>query len=340
MPSLSSQGIPWESLGVPWESVSAHSQGIPWESLGVPWELIFVAVGCCFSKGEAIMTLFPLTDCCLLLGVDPKTLRQWLASAHLSCSVHLTDARLKCLTPSQLHHLATLHDRFLPDPLPGEASERSSSTVVRSPFAPATSPQERAAPEEAAPPPEADWHQQLALLQDRVATLQEQVIQLALALVQQQHVHPDGRGAVAASPLASPVAPAPKAPAAPVVHDHPVPPTSAQANQPHRTRALPLLEERTDGQVVVISPTQGVLPLIPDSPEWFDWLSSLTAFAFQSQHGRFSATRKFRDGHRIQSWTVHRSLNGRSCSLYLGLTPTLTLARLQEMTTAVQARLT
>jgi hypothetical protein len=24
------------------------------------------------------MTLFPLTDCCDLLAVDPKTLRQWI----------------------------------------------------------------------------------------------------------------------------------------------------------------------------------------------------------------------------------------------------------------------
>ena len=54
----------------------------------------------------------------------------------------------------------------------------------------------------------------------------------------------------------------------------------------------------------------------------------------------FSATRKFRHGKRIQSWNVHRSLHGRSCTLYLGLTPVLTLARLQEMATTVQARLT
>jgi hypothetical protein len=33
-------------------------------------------------------------------------------------------------------------------------------------------------------------------------------------------------------------------------------------------------------------------------------------------------------------------LHGRSCTVYLGLTPTLTLARLQEMATRVQARLT
>jgi len=92
--------------------------------------------------------------------------------------------------------------------------------------------------------------------------------------------------------------------------------------------------------VVAISPTEGVLPLLPDSPQWFAWLSCLTAFTFEGQNGRFSATRKFRHGQRIQSWNVHRSLHGRSCTLYLGLTPTLTLARLQDMAAAIHARLT
>jgi hypothetical protein len=279
------------------------------------------------------MTLLPFTDCCVLLGVDPKTLRLWLTSAHLSCCVHPTDARLKCLTPSQLHQLAALHDRFLPDPLPGEASARSASAIVPSPLAPATPLQE------AASAPEADWRHQLTLLQERVAALQEQVTHLALALVREQQLHWDVRAAVALPSLPT-VASAPSAPAAP---RHPVPTrltASPQPNQPRRTRALPLIEERTDGQFVVIAPTQGVLPLVPDSPEWFDWLSSLTAFTFQSTHAHFSATRKFRKGQRIQSWNIHRSLHGRSCTVYLGLTPTLTLARLQEMATRVQARLT
>lgn len=66
----------------------------------------------------------------------------------------------------------------------------------------------------------------------------------------------------------------------------------------------------------------------------------MTSFSFEGQHGRFSATRKFRAGQRIQSWNAHRSLHGRSCTVYLGLTPTLTLARLEEMAATVQARLT
>src|SRR6266496_4486887 len=110
------------------------------------------------------MTLLPFTDCCLLLGVDPKTLRLWLTSAHLSCTRSPTDARLKCLTPSQLHHLAELHDRFLPDPLPGEASERGSSPAFASLPAQTASPQESPAVSSvAAPPPEADLRHQFTL---------------------------------------------------------------------------------------------------------------------------------------------------------------------------------
>jgi hypothetical protein len=90
---------------------------------------------------------------------------------------------------------------------------------------------------------------------------------------------------------------------------------------------------------VLIAPTEGVLSFAPDSPEWFAWLSSLISFTFEGQHGRFSATRKFRKGQRIQSWNIHRSLHGRSCNVYLGLTPTLTIARLEEIATTVQARL-
>jgi hypothetical protein len=164
-----------------------------------------------------------------------------------------------------------------------------------------------------------------------VTSLQEHVTQLALALLRQQQWHWEQRTTPVAT---STPAPAPiTAPATPAALSEP--------DQPHaRSRALPLIESGADGSCVVISPTEGVLPFFPDSPEWFAWLSGLTAFTFEGHQGRFSATRKFRQGQRIQSWNVHRSLHGRSCTLYLGLTPTLTLARLQDMATAVHTRLT
>jgi len=44
------------------------------------------------------MTAIPQMECCTMLGIDPKTLRNWLRHAHLHFVAHPTDARLKCLT--------------------------------------------------------------------------------------------------------------------------------------------------------------------------------------------------------------------------------------------------
>src|ERR1700686_3421519 len=58
-------------------------------------------------------------DCCTMLGVDPKTLRNWLRHANMQFCPSPTDARLKCLTPEQVQQLAALHARPLqiaPDP--------------------------------------------------------------------------------------------------------------------------------------------------------------------------------------------------------------------------------
>jgi hypothetical protein len=333
--------LPGDSQGIPWERIVADSQGIPWESLGVPWELRVLTVCCCFSKGDPFMTLLPLTDCCVLLGVDPKTLRLWLTSAHLSWSAHPTDARLKCLTSTHLHLLAKLHDRFLPDPLPGE--EGPSGLV---PIAPAASTQ-AASSQQSAPsvsvaslPDVQDLRHQFLLLHAQVTTLQQQVTELALALLRDRFSA--GSTLLTPTPAPLPALPLPK-PVAASSSRHRARATKPMAttvpDRP-RSRALPLLEYAADGQLVIISPTQGVLSLVPASPAWFEWLASLTSFAFRGHHGQFSATRKFRAGQRIQTWNLHRSLHGRSCTLYLGLTPTLTLARLEEMAATALARLT
>jgi len=189
---------------------------------------------------------------------------------------------------------------------------------------------------------EASLRQQVHVLQQQVSTLQAQVTDLALMLVRSSLAPGCPPASVALPSLAVSVAPIPPTASERARLKAPLPHTGASAPEPTRvrSRALPLIQVRTDGSVVAIAPNEGVLPLLPDSAEWFAWLSSLTAFTFESQQGRFSATRKFRDGQRLQSWNVHRSLHGRSCTLYLGLTPTLTLARLQAMVAAVHARLT
>jgi hypothetical protein len=278
------------------------------------------------------MRLVPLTECCLALGVDPKTLRLWLQAAQLAWCLHPQDARKKCLTLAQLQQVAEFHGRPLPAAL---------LQAVASPACAPASPQGSVAP--SSQPDEAEVGQQLRLLQQQVSTLQAQVTELALLLVRaslaqggQPAALPAAPGvpAAAAGPAASNVAPARLTAEAPRAG------SAEPACTRVRSRALPLIQVRADGSVVAIAPNDGVLALLPDSAAWFAWLSSLTAFSFEGPQGRFSATRKFRQGSRVQSWNVHSSLHGRSCTLYLGLTPTLTLARLHEMAVAVHTRLT
>lgn len=260
------------------------------------------------------MTLVPLTQCGLLLGVDPKTLRLWLTSAHVSCTPHPGDARRKCLTQPQLQHLATVHARLLPEPLP-----------IAAPLAPQAASSETST----RPTAWADLWPHLISLHAQMATLQEQVTHLALALLREHERHCPEHAAPPPIPWPSEATVTPVVPSAPL--------------SPHpraRSRALALIEYGGDGSYVVICPTRGVLSLVPDSPAWFDWLASLTAFTFQGAQGRFSTTRKLRKGQRVQAWSAYRSLHGRSCNLYLGLTCHLTLARLEEMAATIHTRLT
>jgi hypothetical protein len=272
------------------------------------------------------MTLVPLNTCCLSLGIDPKTLRLWLRAAQLSCCPHPTDARLKCLTASQLQQLAQLHGRPLLSAETARATPSGSATLPEV-FSPASAPAE-----------ETPLSLQLTCLQHQVTTLQAQVTELTLALLSLRSSHDF-------FPPAAPAAPPDQssfsAPSAPVAMADPVPKSHAPApsRTRRRSRALPLIEVRTDGSVVVIAPQEGVLPLQPDSPEWFAWLASIEAFSFACPTGHYSATRKMRSAQRIQAWNLHCSLHGRSCGLYVGLTPALTLARLLEMVTIIHTRL-
>src|SRR5258708_39340688 len=78
------------------------------------------------------MTPIAQMECCTMLGVDPKTLRNWLRHSGMQFVGHPPDARLKCLTPEQVRQLATLHARPLqlaPQPSPalyGQATSLAS----------------------------------------------------------------------------------------------------------------------------------------------------------------------------------------------------------------------
>jgi hypothetical protein len=76
------------------------------------------------------MTTMTQTDCCSMLGIDPKTLRHWLRQANMQVAPHPSDARLKCLTEAQVQHLAALHDRPLASALTAPPVQQNDACPV------------------------------------------------------------------------------------------------------------------------------------------------------------------------------------------------------------------
>ena len=271
------------------------------------------------------MTLVPFADCCLWLRVDPKTLRLWLKAANLSCCVHPTDARLKCLTPPQLQHLADVHGRCLPHPLPGTGEDAASCSSAPAPQALVLA-------------PDADLGQQVMRLQAQVTALSQQVAELALALLRERDARGPERTSRLKTPLSSLMAQFPSAPQADAaaLASRPSVAVSSEVvaeRAPAPSRALALIEYWAEGTYGIISPTQGVLALVPDTPAWFDWLATLSSFRFLGHLGRLSASRtKGRT-----SWMAYRRINGQKFAYGLGQTAHLTIARLEQMAATLQS---
>ena len=138
------------------------------------------------------MTTMTQTDCCTMLGIDPKTLRNWLRQANMQFAPHPNDARLKCLTQAQVQHLAARHDRPLSSALPPQSVQENEAVPL--------------SPTHCLPSsggPEVDLSQALARLQAQVTTMQEQLTQLALALLRERELRLEWLGAATAHPAAS-----------------------------------------------------------------------------------------------------------------------------------------
>jgi len=281
------------------------------------------------------MATVPLATGARLLGIHPKTLRHWLTTAHLPLVPHPTDARIRCVAQATLLEVASLHSRPLPDLSPVATLENdpvSGGAAESAHCAPAAS--------------LADLLQQLAQLHTQLATLQQHLTGLTLAVLHERSgldedlLHqrlrpregsvPQPRESVVASSqtdVASLLAPAPLPAYRPL-------PVEVRA----RSRVTALIEYGAQGQYVAVCPTLGVLSLIPDSPAWFDWLASLTSFRFVGPPGRFSACRASEKGQYTRCWAARRWFHDHDFWHYLGVTDRLTLASLEQAAAALQAR--
>ena len=285
--------------------------------------------------------LVPFTDCCAMLGIDAKTLRNWLQQANLAWAAHPKDARLKCLTREQVERLATLHARPLPSPV--------SASPAR-PFAAHGKPESEAQPLEAtlllptSVSPEADLRKQLSCLETKITTMQEHLAQLALCLLGEREVRYEQRlRALEALVPQTQTLESFQTPQETDMTGLPAPSPQRErrllpAEVRARSRVSALIEYGAQGRYVAVCPRQGVLSLVPDSPEWFDWLASLTSFRFVGPAGRFSACRASHRGQHTRCWAARRWFHGHDFWYYLGVTDRLTLASLEQAAAALQAR--
>jgi hypothetical protein len=291
-------------------------------------------------KGELIMITLPLIDCSQMLAIDAKTLRHWLRQANIPLHSHPTDARVKCLTMQQVLHLAALHGRALK---PHEAPTTSllETSLLGAPLVPTGT--DSALGETPAIQPETDLLTKLSHLETQVVTMQQHLAGLALELLQERTLRYEQR----LQTLETLIGPTQQPSAQPQVRH-----TMGEQNQPEDgrpkqrrlhpakqqapSRVIPLIEYAADGTYVVICPELGELPLIPDSPQWFDWLATLSSLRFVGQQGRLSAYRK---KGRTFCWFAYRRIHSRRYEHALGRTDHLTIDCLEQMSARLQSSL-
>ncbi len=281
------------------------------------------------------MFTLSLADGARLLGVHPKTLGHWLKHANIPLAAHPGDARIKCVTEQGLQQVASLHGRLLQA---SQALERASPPPVASEPTAASLPESEATPASPAPSlpapstSEADLIQKLSGLETKVTTLQEQIAQLALALLQEQERVLEQRitaleallHQLVGKPMPDP--PPPVKQQAPACASHggrQLPPVEQLA----RSRMPPLIEYSQQGTYVIVSSQEGELHLVPNSAHWFDWLATISSFRFVGPSGRFTACRESKGG---RGWIAHRSVHQRCYKRYIGVTDRLTIASLEQ----------
>jgi hypothetical protein len=283
------------------------------------------------------MTILPVADGARLLGIHPKTLHHWLKEAHVPLAAHPTDARIKCVTEEYLQQVAGLHGRSLQT---SRLLDAASPPLVPSPVQALSAPEnEREPASTACSLPLCSMHgadqiQRLASLETKVGTLQEQITQLTLALLQERErsvehrltalealLQPSVGRQISALPTpgAEQELPGPRRVPRPL---HPV-------EQLARSRMPPLIEYSAPGIYVIISSQEGEVHLEPNSRAWFDWLATLSSFRFVGPMGRFTGHRGYKDGQQTRYWSASRCVRRHTYKHYLGMTESLTIANLE-----------
>lgn len=129
--------------------------------------------------------------------------------------------------------------------------------------------------------------------------------------------------------------PTAKAPA-PTRSALPAPAVPAAVRKP--VHVLARLEYVGEGCYVLIAPHKGPVPLQPDSPAWFAWLATVSAFRFVGQHGHFTAHYDPAGGTRT-AWRAHRKIRNRTHTRRLSRSGELTIAILEQAAAALEAQL-
>ena len=256
------------------------------------------------------MTFVSVVQAACHLGIDTKTLRRWLADAQLALQSHPHDGRKKGMSLEHLQVLARLHQRSL-------------APLLQEPPAPVKS---------EVPPLPAELQalpERLSALQIQIAALQQHMADLTRLL--QQHEPASASPAAPAKP--SRTAKRQAKPAPPVSHSRPA------AKTPRKpAHVIPRVEYGKEGHYVVICPKHGLLPLEPDTPQWFAWVAAQDSFRFVGKLGHFSAHHEWRVPK--GAWRAHRHIRNHSYTLRLAPAQDLTIAVLEQAAQALQAHLT
>lgn len=277
------------------------------------------------------MTLFALKEGSALLGIDPKTLRQWMQQAHLGFQPHPGDARLTCVTSEHLEQLAALHHR--PLDMPAAAAQLHPTEAV--PTGGGDKPSAQS---------ELDLLARLAHLESHLAVVQQHLAALTLDFLQERTGRYEHRMHTLETLILPPskpeqaVCPKPEASERESQADRPLNPSRVHPMKGRHRAILPLIEYGADGRYVVICPQQGELALVPDSPQWFAWLETISSLRFLGQQGRWSA---YRDkGRSSGCWFAYRRINGHQYVRSLGSSHQLTIARFEQMAATFQSYVT